>query len=122
MPENSPEALRDQEDGQSMASRATPAQTRPNGCLAAVSTTDTKRRRQSKVPPRPPYGIQTRSKIRPKSNHIAPSKTATLLPHTNNASRDDESGASAATGKCVLTRGPESLGNLWDKAALGKWR
>jgi hypothetical protein len=98
-----------------MASRTTPAQTCPNGRLAAVSKTDTKRR-QSEVPPRPPHGIQTRSKIRPKSNRIAPSRTATLLPHTDNTSRDDESDASTATGKCVLTSGPEILGNLWDKA------
>jgi len=113
MPENSSEALRDQEDGQSMASRTAPVQTCPNGRLAAVTNT---KRRQSKVPARPPHGIQTRSKIRPKSNCIAPPRTATLLPHPDNTSRDDESEASTAAGKCVLKRGPEILGNLWGKA------
>jgi len=86
-----------------MASQTTSAQSCYNGRMC----------RQDKVPPRPPYGIQTRSKIRPKSNRIAP-RTATLLP--DNTSRDDESGASAATGKCILASGPEILGNLWDKA------
>jgi hypothetical protein len=44
-------------------------------------------------------GIQTRSKIRPKSNRIAPSRMATLFPHTNNTARGDESDTSAAIGK-----------------------
>lgn len=78
-PENSPEALYDKEDGQSMASQTVTAQSCSNGHLASVSTKATTRR-QDEVQARPSHGIQTRSK----TSRVAPSSTATSSPHGNN--------------------------------------
>jgi len=111
-PENSLEALCDEEDGQSMASQNVVAQSCSNGRLAGVSTNETMRR-QDKTASLPRHGVQTRSK----SNHIVPSSLATSSSHGNNTPRNDESDtASATTGKGFLTKGPEILGSLWDKA------
>lgn len=104
--------LYDEEDGQSMASQNVVAQSCSNGRLAGVSTNETMRR-QDKSASLPRHGVQTRSK----SNHIAPSSLATSSLHGNNIPRDNESdAASAATGKGFLTKSPEILGSLWDKA------
>ena len=111
--ENSPEAL---ENGQSMASQNGIAQSCSNGHLASISTKATTRR-QDEVQARSSHGIQTRSKTSPKLNRIAPLSTATSPRYGNNTPRDDESDvASASTGRCFLTRCPEILGSLWDKA------
>jgi hypothetical protein len=95
-----------------MASQNVVAQSRSNGRLAGVSTNKTMRR-QDKPSSLPRHGVQTRSK----SNQLTPSNLATSSSHGNNTPRDGESdAASAAIGKGFLTKGPEILGSLWNKA------
>jgi hypothetical protein len=102
----------DEEDGQSTASQTMVAQSYSNRRLASISTNKTIRR-QDKSPSLPRYRVQTRSK----SNQIAPSSLAASSSHSNNTPREGKSdAASAAIGKGFLTKGPEILSSLWEKA------
>jgi hypothetical protein len=59
----------------------------------------------------------TRSKVVRKSRGIKPSSKANLRPTNDNATRDrDSCKGSMAARTGFLTRGPEILGSLWNKA------
>jgi hypothetical protein len=68
-------------------------------------------------PARRPRQIQTRSKTGSKPKRIESSNTDSFVPRIGNTARDGGGNAGPAVGgKSVLARGPEILGNLWDKA------
>ena len=93
IPETPPEVLYDEEDEQLV--------TREKGLVQGCSNRHPVREET--------YGIQTRSKTGPKSKVTELVKTAFIVPHLDTATGGSD-------GNSFLTRGPDVLGSLWDKA------